>query len=209
MAHELLKFKSQVRSGAQIVGQALNPMDEQVRIWDQESQKVQESFASTVAERLGETNDTQARYEAGTSQHHETAQGTEAQSIHQDLLLDQEIVRLNEQHKRQLENHEISLNRLKKEMLEHQLAEPARDGEVSELKAMVQTLIGQVKGKGKVSDPTREASGAGGGRPPPPPQGAGGAPRGGGGGDLDDDGEGSVRKLDERRKGRREERPAP
>jgi len=58
---------------------------------------------------------------------------------------------------------------MKQEMLEHQLAEQARDGEISELKAMVQTLMGQVKGKGKASHPTPEASGAGGGRPPPPP----------------------------------------
>jgi len=61
-------------------------------------------------------------------------------------------------------------------MLEHQLAEQARDGEISELKAMVQTLMGQVKGKGKVSDPTPEASWAGGGTPPLTWHGAGGAP---------------------------------
>jgi len=52
-------------------------------------------------------------------------QGTEAQSIHRDVLLDQEIVRLNEHHKRELENHEISLNLMKQEMLEHQPAEQA------------------------------------------------------------------------------------
>jgi len=185
-------------------------MDEQVRILDQESQKVRESFASTVAERLGETDDRQARHEAVTSQLHETVQGTEAQSIHRDLLIDQEIVRLNEQHKREPENHEISLNLMKQEMLEHQLAEQARDGEISEQKVMVETFMGQVKGKGKVSDPTTEASGAGGGRPPPPPRhGAAGAPGGRGGGDPDDDGEGSGRKPDERRKGRWDERPAP
>jgi len=46
---------------------------------------------------------------------------------------------------------------MKQEMLEHQLPEQARDGEISELKAMVQTLIGQVKGKSKVSDQTPEA----------------------------------------------------
>ena len=143
-------------------------MDEQVPILDQESQKVQESFASTVAERRGETDDRQARQEAVTSQLHETVQGTEAQSIHRDQVLDQEIVRLNEQHKSELENDEISLNLIKQEMLQHQLAEQVRDGEISELKAMVQTLRGQVKGKGKVSDPTPEASGGGGGRSPPP-----------------------------------------
>jgi len=157
MAHELLKIRSQLRSGAQIVGQELNRRDEQVRILDQESQKVQESFASTVAERLGETDDRQGRHKAVTSQLPETVQGTEAQSIHRDLLLDQEIVRLNEQYKRELENHEISLNVMKQGMLEHQLAEQARDGEISELKAMVQTLMGQVKGNGKVSDRTPEA----------------------------------------------------
>ena len=78
------------------------------------------------------------------------------------------------------------------------------------VKALVEQLLGQVKGKGKVSDPTPEASGAGGGRPPPPPRhGAAGAPGGGGGGDPDDDREGSGRKPDKRRKGRQDERHAP
>jgi len=189
MAHELLKFKSQLRSGARIVGPELNRMDEQVPILDQESRNAQESFASTGAERLGETNDRQARHEAVTSQLHETVQGTEAESIHRDQLLDQEIVRLNEQHKRELENNEICLNLIKQEMLEHQLAEQVRDSEISELKAMVQTLRGQVNGKGKVSDPTPEASGGGGGRAPPPRRGAGGVPDGGGEGDPDAKGE--------------------
>jgi len=98
---------------------------------------------------------------------------------------------------------------MKQEMRESQRGEQARDGEISELEAMVQTVMGQVKGKGKVSDRTPEASGAGGGRPPPPRHGAAGAPGGGGGGNPDDDGEGSGRKPDERRKGRRDERPAP
>jgi len=72
---------------------------------------------------------------------------------------------------------------------------------------MVETLIGQVKAKGKVSDPTPEASGTGGGRPPPQRHEAGGAP--GRGRDPDDDGEGSEWKSDEGRKGRQDERPAP
>jgi len=147
-------------------------MDEQVPILDQESQRVQQSFASTVAERLGETDDRQARPEPVTSQLHETVQGTEAQSIHVDLRLNQELVWLNEQHKRELENHDISRNLIKKEMLEHQLAEQAGDSEISEQKAMVQALMGQVKGKGKVSDLTPEPSGAGGRRPPPQRHGA-------------------------------------
>jgi len=92
MAPELQKVKRQLKSGTHIVGREVDRIDDQVRILDQESQKVKESFASTVAERLGETDDRQARHEAVTSQLHETVQGTEAQSIHRDLLLDQEIV---------------------------------------------------------------------------------------------------------------------
>jgi len=95
MAQELLTVKSQLKSGAQIVSQDLDRIDDQVRILDQEYKKVEESFASTLAERLGETDESQARHEAVTSQLHETVQGTEAQSRHRDLLIDQEIVRLN------------------------------------------------------------------------------------------------------------------
>ena len=130
--------------------------------------------------------------------------------MHRDLLLDQEIVRINEQHKRELETHEISINLVRDELQRQQESREAQDGEIAVLKALLEQLLGQVKGKGKVSDPTPEASGAGGGRPPPPPrQGAAGAPSGGRGGDPDDEGEGSGRKPDEGRKGRRDERPAP
>ena len=43
-------------------------------------------------------------------------------------------------------------------MLQHQEAQQARDREISKLKARVQTLMGQDKGKGKASDPTPVAS---------------------------------------------------
>jgi len=68
-----------------------------------ESQKVQESFANQVAERLGERDERQTRHEAVTSHLHEAVQGTGEQSMYRDLLLDQEIVRIKEQHKRELE----------------------------------------------------------------------------------------------------------
>jgi len=173
------------------------------------TQKVQESFATQVAERLGETDERQARHEAVTSHLHEAVQGTGEQSMHRDLLLDQEIVRIKEQHKRELATHEISFNLVRDELRHHKESRGAQDGEIALLKALVEQLMGQVKGKGKVSDPTPEASGAGGGRRPPPRHGMAGAPDGGGGGDPDDEGEGAGRKPDEGRKGRRDERPAP
>jgi len=78
-----------------------------------ESPKVRESFATSVALRPRETNVRQTRQEAVTSQLYETVQGTEVHSIHGDLLLDQEIVWINEQYKRELDNHEISINLMK------------------------------------------------------------------------------------------------
>jgi len=108
--------------------------------------------------------------------------------MHRDLLLDQEIFRIKEQHKREMENHEMSINFVRDELQRQQESREAQDGEIAVLKTLVEQLLGQVKGKGKVSDPTPEASGAGGGRPPPPPrQEATGAPGGGGGGDRDDE----------------------
>jgi len=130
--------------------------------------------------------------------------------MHRDILLDQEIVRINEQHKWELENHQMSINLVRHELQRQQESREAQDCEIAVLKALVEQLLGQMKRKGKVSDPTPEASGAGGGRPPPPPRhGATGAPGGGGGGDPDDEGQGSGRKPDENRRGRRGERPAP
>jgi len=209
MAQELVTVKNQLKSGLQIVGRELTHIDEQVQVLDLESQKVHEGCATQVAERLGETDKRQTRHEAVTSHLHEAVQETGEQSMHRDLLLDQEIVRINEQHKRELENHEISINLVRNELRHHQKSREAQDGEIAVLKTLVEQLLGQVKGKGKVSDPTPEAAGAGGRRPPPPRQGATGAPGGGGGGDPDDEGGGCGTKPDENRKGRWNERPAP
>jgi len=211
MAQELVTVKNQLKSGVQIAGRELTRIDEQVQLLDLKSQKVQESFATQVAERLGETDEGQTRHEAVTSHLHEAVQGTGEQSMHRDLLLDQEIVRINEQHKRELENHEMSINLVRDELQRQQESREAQDGEIVVLKALVEQLLGQVKGKGKVSDPTPDPSGAGGGRPSPPPAryGAAGAQGGGGGGDPDDEGEASGRTPDKRRKGRWDERPAP
>jgi len=194
MAQELVTVKNQLKSGVQIVGRELTRIDEQVQPLDLESQKVQESFATQVTERLAETDERQTKHEAVTSHLHEAVQGSGEQSMHRDLLLDQEIVRIKEQHKREMENHEMSINLVRDELQRQQESREAQDGEIAVLKALVEQLLGQVKGKGKVSDPTPETSGAGGGRPLPPPRhGAAGASDGGGGGDPDDDGEGSGR----------------
>jgi len=118
IAQQLVTVKNQWKSGVQIVSRELAGIDEQVRLLDLESQKVQESFATRIAEQLGEPHEREARHEAVTSHLHEPLQGTGEQSIHQDRLLDQEIVRINRQHQRELENHEISIN-LGRDKLRH------------------------------------------------------------------------------------------
>jgi len=86
---------------------------------DLEFQKVKESLATQVAERLGETGERQARQEAVTSQLHAAVQGTDEQSMHGDLVLNDKIVRIIEQHKRGLKNHEISINLVRRELRQH------------------------------------------------------------------------------------------
>jgi len=97
----------------------------------------------------------------------------------------------------------MSINLVRNQLQRQQESREAQDhdGEIAVLKVLVEQVLGQVKGKGKVSDLTPEASGVGGGRPPPPPRHGGtGAAGGGGGGDPYDEGEGSGRKPDENRR---------
>jgi len=56
MAQKLVRVESQLKSGGQIVGQEHDQIDDQVQILDQEAMRVQETFASKVADRLGETD---------------------------------------------------------------------------------------------------------------------------------------------------------
>jgi len=97
MAQELLKVKTQLKSGPQIVCLELHQIDDQIGILGEESHKVQERFTSHVAKPLGATDHRQPRHEAVISQLHKTVQGTGVQSMHWDHQLDQEIVRLKAQ----------------------------------------------------------------------------------------------------------------
>jgi len=99
MAQKLVKVKTQLKAGVQLVGHELARIDDHRQLLDLEFQKVQESFATQVAERLGETDELQGRHKAVTSQLQQAVQGTNDQCMHWDLLLDQEIPRINEQHK--------------------------------------------------------------------------------------------------------------
>ena len=123
-----------------------------------------------------------------------------ATSWNRDKQLAQEIVGS----KNQLDHHEQLINVLGTDLVNQREAREESDRLLTEMKGMLESLLRQVKGKGKQSDRTPERSMAAGGgdgwgnRPPPPQPGTPGAP---GGGDSDHDEEGP-------RKGCREERPA-
>ena len=83
-----------------------------------------------------------------------------------------------------MDYHEQSINVLGTELVNQREAREESDRQLTEMKGILESLLSQVKGKGKQSDPTPERSIAAGGgdgsgnRPPPPPQGAPGAPGG-------------------------------
>jgi len=99
MAQKLVKVKTQLKAEVQLVGHELARIDDHGQLLHLEFQKVHESFATQVAKRPGETDELQARHKAVTSQLQQPEQGTNDQCMHRDLLLDQEIPRINEQHK--------------------------------------------------------------------------------------------------------------
>ena len=112
--------------------------------------------------------------------------------------------------KNHLDYHEQLINVLGTELVNQREARVESDRQLTEMKGMRESLLMQVKGKGKQSDPTPERSIAGGGgggggnRPPPTQQGAPGAP---GRGDSDDDGEGPGKGRRDERRARRSRKP--
>ena len=186
IAHELQRVKDQLAKGVTIVGQELIRVDEQMACLDAESQLVQEEVAARIAERLEAADSRQLRHEEVTTSLHAAVQDEGIQSRQRDVMLDQEILRIQKQHKDGLAEQEENITLLR-EALEAQLDDQAtRDNELAELKEQVRFLSGQVKGKGRAQDTGPEATGGGnrGKKPPPRMQGAAGeAP----GGDDDDD----------------------
>jgi len=163
----------------------------------------QKEFASEVVEKFADSDARQSRHEAVSSQLHENIHQEGAASISRDQILERLVRENQDQHQRELDNHESQLGEIADYLKEERRIGKARDRELRELKDMMQSLLGQVKGKGKQSDPTPEgpsaAGGGGGNRNPPPTAAAPGAPD-----DDDDDDDGDDRG----RKGRRDERPA-
>jgi len=97
----------------------------------------------------GETDERPTRHEPVTSQLHEAVQGTDEQCMHQDLHLDQEIVRMNEQYKWELENHKISMNLVRDELRRQQEYREVQHGEISVVKALMEQLYGRRRERGR------------------------------------------------------------
>ena len=80
------------------MGEELTRIDNQVKLLDQGTQRIQETFVSQVAERLEAADSRQLRHEEVTSQLHEVVQGEAQQAMRRDLLLERELQQVRNQH---------------------------------------------------------------------------------------------------------------
>ena len=196
MVEDLQRVKEQLNQGATIVGEELTRIDkQQVKFLDQETQRIQETFAARVAERLEAADSRQLRHEEVTSQLHDVVQGEGQQAMRRDLLLEHELQQVRRQ-------HEEEVTQLNNQLHRYEERQVARDAELAQLKEGLRLLQNLDKGKRREESPTPEAGGAGGGNKPPPPKmkgAAAGAP-----GDGDDDGENSDDGDSHRNRKRRE-----
>ena len=91
MAEDLNTIKDLLAARVSIMGYELDRMDEQMKTLDQETQHIQESFATMVAERLEAASSRQRRHKELTSQLHEAIQDEGHQAMQRDLKLEQEL----------------------------------------------------------------------------------------------------------------------
>lgn len=111
MAEELDKVKAQLAAGVQIIGQELERVDKTMNALDVETQRVQKEFAMQVAQWLEAADSRQLRYEEVTLQLHGAVQTEGQQAMQRDLMLDQELQRVDRKHKEEMA-------RLQKQLLE-------------------------------------------------------------------------------------------
>ena len=189
----LRQIRRRLEAGEMLRSEDTKKANELIKSFIETSTQTQQHVIAQIVAKFSSSDDRQKRTE-------EAIETKGAASWNRDKELAQEIVGS----KNQLDHHEQLINVLGTELVNQREAREESDRQLTEMKGMLKSLLSQVKGKGKQSDPTPERSiaaggGDGGGNgPPPPQQGVPGAP---GGGDSDDDREGP-------RKGRRDERPA-
>ena len=170
-----------MEAGEKLAAEEMSTTNELMKTFMETSTQTQQHVIAQIKAKFASSDDRQKRTE-------EAIESEGAASWRQDRELAQEIVGS----KGQLDNNERLINVLGTELVNQREAREDSDRQLAEMKTMLKSLLNQVKGKGKQSDPTPErsmaaaAGGNGGNRPPPPQQAAPGAP---GGGDSDDDDE--------------------
>ena len=191
----LRKVRRRLEAGEKLAAEEMRSTNELMKTFMETSSQTQQHVIAQIEAKFASSDDKQNR--TG-----EAIESEEGASWRCDRELAQEIVGS----KGQLDNHKRLINVLGTELVNQRVAWEESDRQLAEMKTMLESLLNQVKGKGKESDPTPEKSmaaggGNGGNRPPPLQQAAPGAPGGGDSDDVGDDEEGS-------KKGRRDERPA-
>ena len=169
----------------------MSSTNELMKTFMETSTETQQHIIAHIEARFASSDNRQKRME-------EAIESEGAASWRGDRELAQEIVGS----KGQLDNHKRLINVLGTELVNQREAQEESDRQLAEMKTMLESLLNQVKGQGKQSDPSPERSiaaggGHGGNRPPPLQQAAPGATGGGDSDDDDDEEEGAN-------KGRRE-----
>ena len=191
----LRKVRQRLEAGAKLAAEETSRTNELIKRFMERSTQTQQHVIAQIRANFASYNDRQKRTE-------EAIESEGAVSWSREREWAQEIVRS----KGQLDTHERLINVLGTELVNQRVAREESHRQLAEMKTMLESLLNQVKGKGKQTEPTLERSiaeggrGNGGNRPPPPQQAALGPP-GGGESDNENDDE------DGRSKGRRDERP--
>ena len=127
MAEELATIKTQLSAEATLIGRDLRRIDDTMDTLEVETQRVQEEFAARVAQRLKAADSQQLRYEEVTSQLHGAVIGEGQQAMARDLLLDEEIQRIQQ-------GHQDEMRKLKERLQQSEAVQASRDNELDELR---------------------------------------------------------------------------
>ena len=171
---QLVETRSELRTGARIVGQRLHNIDSWIIQIETASEVLQEAFRQ-VSQRLDDQ-------QAASSHLHQTIQAEGAEARQRDELMGQEMLTQGAEYQRVLVGHDATLKEVIQELRKSREERGHLEERVMELTEKVTSLNSQVKGKGKQSDPTPEPSAAGGvgggGNGDPPENFGAGAPGG-------------------------------
>ena len=148
----LRQIRQRLEKGEKLRSEDTKKANELIKSFIETSTQTQQHVIARIEAKFASSDDRQKRIE-------EAIETEGAASWNRDIELAQEIVGS----KNQLDYHEQLINVLGTELVNQREAREESDRQLTEMKGMLESLLRQVKGKGKQSDPTPERSIAAGG----------------------------------------------